>query len=153
MTEPQRNYEFGMFMRQPKLHEGRRVTSENLAELAAWCEGTIYGEDTKDPYIRVPNEASGKPRSQYEARVGHWIFKMGRNAYVYSDSYMRKNFIPFGDQKSEEPPAPPAPQPVVEVPQQQSNTCCCHHEHHDNVRTLPNASKPDRYNGRRYGHG
>lgn len=143
-TEP--HDESGMFIRHPKLHEGRRVTQENMAELAAWCDGQIYGAGTRDAYIRVPNESAGQPRSRSEARVGQWILVVGRNAYVYSNTYLRRNFVPYDGESAPLLPKKPTP----DIPVQESSHCCCHHNHGpDNVRQFPNTPQVNKFNNPR----
>jgi hypothetical protein len=132
MTEP--IGDAGLFMRRPQLQEARRVTSENFEEVAAWCEGDIFGESTDDPYIRVPHKGN-KSRDLVEAHIGQWIFKIRKTCAVYAHSYIMKNFIRVEAD---------AAGLVNPTPSKQTEHCC-HHE--SNVTPLPNAPRPPKFNG------
>ena len=71
--------------------EAIQVTEENMAEVAAWCNGTIYkGEST---WIAA-NWHRPQNQRQKEGHVGDWVVKQGGNFKVFLDAPFRFGFEP-----------------------------------------------------------
>lgn len=87
------------FSRKSFTVEGVQVTSENMAEVAEWCKGSIYDDkrpenNTTDPRfikVRVDNPLTER---QTMAFVGDWVLFAGKGYKVYNDMAFRKSFDP-----------------------------------------------------------
>lgn len=85
--------ETSKFIRKPFEVEGVQVTDENIADVAAWCQGEVK-TDTPDSskyikvrVIRVINER------QTQAFVGDWVLYAGTGYKVYTDKAFKKSFV------------------------------------------------------------
>lgn len=74
-----------------------RVTVENLAEVAEWCNGEIHEDTTSDnptfhpQYVKVRVQNPLTPR-QTQAYVGDWVLYAGKGYKVYTNKAFIKSF-------------------------------------------------------------
>lgn len=72
--------------------EAIQVTEENMADVAAWCQGDVRESDTDNgAYIkvRVHNALTEK---QTKAFVGDWVLYAGKGYKVYTDKAFTAGF-------------------------------------------------------------
>lgn len=68
-----------------------QVTAENMAELAAWCNGDIVHTGENVPYIKVRIHSAVSQR-QTQAFVGDWLLYVRKGYNIYRNKAFRKNF-------------------------------------------------------------
>lgn len=85
------------FTRKPFDVDAVQVTTDNIAEVAAWCQGSVEAENDaqyiKVRVIRVLNER------QTKAFIGDWVLYAGTGYKVYTDRAFKKSFVPAGDER------------------------------------------------------
>lgn len=93
------------FVRKPLYVDAVKVTAENFAEIANWCQGEIYTADGNDTrlvdgaddinpaalYIRVRVHNPKSPR-QTKAYTGDWILYTDRGYKVYTEKAFFASF-------------------------------------------------------------
>lgn len=73
--------------------EGIRVTAENMAEVAAWCEGEVRTDaDTNRAYIKV-DVFRPMTKRQTTAFAGDWVTISRTGNKVYLHQSFRKAFV------------------------------------------------------------
>lgn len=88
------------FVRKPMIVDAVEVTSENFAELAAWCQGEMVTEENGAQHIHVRVHNPKNPR-QTKAYVGDWILYTERGYKVYTTKAFVASFDPVGEQSSQ----------------------------------------------------
>lgn len=92
-----------------------RVTAENMAEVAKWCDGEIQVDTAQDNTsgntnfikVRVQNPLNER---QTKAYVGDWVLYAGKGYKVYKDSAFRKSFLAQPQVEAQQPIGmPPTP--------------------------------------------
>lgn len=85
------------FVRKPFYVDGIRVTKENMAEVAEWCNGTLKETEPKvkgkrpSPFIEVEVHRPANDR-QRRAFVGDWVLQAENGFKVYTDSALKDTF-------------------------------------------------------------
>lgn len=78
-----------------------QVTSENIAEVAEWCNGQVIDQDGQtDSHIKVDVHRPLSLR-QTQAFVGDWILGSPKGFKVYTDNAFRSNFVLKPDEAPE----------------------------------------------------
>ena len=67
-----------------------QVTAENIAEVAAWCEGVI--NSSSETYIKVATIKPLRDR-QTQAFIGDWVIKTGFGFKVYKNKAFGFSFV------------------------------------------------------------
>ena len=80
--------------------DGVRITSDNIEEVANWCDGEIRteeyrGNEQKFIKVRVHNALTERQTKGY---IGDWVLYAGKGYKVYTDKALRKSF----DQEAQE---------------------------------------------------
>jgi hypothetical protein len=91
------------YRRVPFTVKAVRVTEENMAEVAEWCEGSVRKavEGAMGARIRVP-VTNAKSSRQTHAFVGDWVLSGSMGFKVYSDRAFQKGFEETADDAPEE---------------------------------------------------
>jgi len=94
------NIQTTQFVRKPFYVDAVQVTSENMEEVARWCNADIR-EDEKGRYIKV---RVFKPANEKQTRayVGYWVLYAGTGYKVYNNNAFEICFEPVTDQKTEQ---------------------------------------------------
>ena len=84
------------YVRKPFHIQAVRVTAENMADVASWCQGEIRTADTGTdavgaPYIKVRVHRPANDR-QTTAFVGDWVLYAGTGFKVYINKAFTKAF-------------------------------------------------------------
>lgn len=69
-----------------------QVTAENMADVAAWCGGTIQTDAEKKQFIKVAAIRPLRER-QTQAYVGDWVLKTDVGLKVYTTKAFTRGFI------------------------------------------------------------
>jgi len=85
--------ETNKFARKPFYVDAVQVTSENMAEVAEWCQGDVITSDTppNGTHIKVRVHRPLTER-QTKAFVGDWVLYAGTGFKVYTDKAFEKSF-------------------------------------------------------------
>lgn len=86
------------FVRKPFYVDAVQVTSENMAEVAEWCNGAVRDIKNQDgsvssQYIKVQVSRAITDR-QTKAFAGDWVLKAGSGFKVYTPKAFEKSFDP-----------------------------------------------------------
>jgi hypothetical protein len=73
-----------------------QVTTENISDVALWCDGKVLqdvkeGDATPIPFIKVDVRRPLHER-QTRAYVGDWVLRAGQGFRVYNDGAFLKSF-------------------------------------------------------------
>jgi hypothetical protein len=85
------------FARKPFDVEAVQVTSENMDEVAKWCQGSVEidgDSETKEHYIKVRVLRVLNER-QTKAFVGDWVLYAGTGYKVYTNKAFKNSFVPM----------------------------------------------------------
>lgn len=100
------------FQRKPFIVDGVQVTTENMEQVAKWCNGTITHTDPQiaaqlnkpiETWIHVETQQPMNDR-QKQAFVGDWVLYAGRGFKIYTQAGFERTFEPVF--KDGERPAP-----------------------------------------------
>lgn len=101
------------YVRKPFEVEAVQVTTENMTDVADWCDGNIRHTAENAPFVKVEVH---KPLTSRQTRafVGDWVLFANRGFKVYTDKAFQSSFqlaegeteTPAGDRN--EPNATPA---------------------------------------------
>lgn len=95
------------FIRKPLYVDAVKITSDNFAEIAAWCQGEIRSrendEETKahpdlDPIVHYIRVRVHNPKNvrQTKAQVGDWLLYTDRGYKVYTEKAFFGSFDEVG---------------------------------------------------------
>lgn len=101
------NIQTERFARKPVLVDAVRVTAENMAEVAVWCNGNIVyevkriqGKDENVAYVHVRVMNPARER-QCRGYVGDWVLYTTNGYKAYTHSAFLKAFDPHNEEGSE----------------------------------------------------
>lgn len=110
------------FMRRPFFVAGYKVTEQNMAAVAKWCQGSVVNE-TDRPFVRVPVTRETHER-QTKAFVGMWVLvsvQRGKKGYkAYTEEWLELNFIEVIDEMDPKD---------MEIVEEEQVAPCCNHPH------------------------
>lgn len=81
------------YIRKPFAVDGIQVTAENMADVAAWCDGEIQSDYNSTSFIKVKVQRVLNER-QTQAYVGDWVLSAGTGFKVYTEKAFRNSFEP-----------------------------------------------------------
>lgn len=81
-----------LFTRTPFDVQAVQVTTDNIAEIAVWCNGTIH-EGVKSLYIKL-EIPDAKSSVRQQAFPGDWILLSDQGYRIYTERALESNFVP-----------------------------------------------------------
>lgn len=81
-----------LFTRAPFDVQAVQVTTGNIAEIAAWCNGTIH-QGVKSLYIKL-EIPDAKSSVRQQAFPGDWILLSDQGYRIYTERALESNFVP-----------------------------------------------------------
>lgn len=79
------------YVRKPFEVEAVQVTTDNIDEVAAWCNGEVKEEENTSKYIKVAVARVLNER-QTKAFVGDWVLYAGTGYKIYTAKAFAKHF-------------------------------------------------------------
>lgn len=81
----------GTYYRIPFPVQGALVTSENLEEVAKWCDGEVKEADGKK-FVKIPSIKSTNEKNT-RAYPGAWVLKSDKSYRIYGENAFRSCFV------------------------------------------------------------
>jgi hypothetical protein len=82
------------YVRKPFFVKAMRVTAENMAQVAEWCNGVVSTAEVNDePFVKV-HVLQARNERQTRAFVGDWVLQAGKSYKVYTHKAFTKVYEP-----------------------------------------------------------